>query len=222
MKQIPIDDLDGYLISGCGDVWCNNRKYWVKSKILNGYRVIQLKYKTYHIHRLVAMAYISNDVCDLVVNHIDGNKLNNTIDNLEWVTQKENVNKSTKLTSHPKRVIHKDINGTIIQTFESARDASRELGISYHKLLRSCHDSTENRFIFEQPQDSHDVDMTRAIQITDFPNYYLLPNGSIYSSKRKKCLKPVINDNGQAYVTLLSNGMKKNCYIKKLMKDHGI
>lgn len=43
-------------------------------------------------HRLVAMNYLNNELNKTEVNHIDGNKLNNSISNLEWVTHTENMN----------------------------------------------------------------------------------------------------------------------------------
>jgi hypothetical protein len=48
------------------------------------------KSKVYLIHRLVAAVFIPNTKNKLTVNHLDGNKLNNKADNLEWATHKEN------------------------------------------------------------------------------------------------------------------------------------
>lgn len=62
----------------------------------NGYPAVSICYakkkqKCEIIHKLVAMAFIPNPYAKPQVNHKDGNKLNNHIDNLEWVTIKENI-----------------------------------------------------------------------------------------------------------------------------------
>lgn len=66
----------------------------------NGYCKVMLcknkKRKLLSVHRLIAMTYLDNYSEDLQVNHIDGNKQNNTINNLEMVTCKENIQHSFK------------------------------------------------------------------------------------------------------------------------------
>jgi hypothetical protein len=60
-----------------------------------GYYVVDLrvksKRKTLNIHRLIAIHFIDNPLNKKYVNHIDENKLNNSIENLEWVTNMENI-----------------------------------------------------------------------------------------------------------------------------------
>lgn len=92
-----------YQISNFGRVKSFNG-LWVEAKILkpvlhkNGYLYCSLrkngKLKIYSIHRLVAKAFITNPKNLPEINHIDGNKLNNHFENLEWCTSKKNIEHS--------------------------------------------------------------------------------------------------------------------------------
>jgi len=72
-----------------------NLERFIKPRVDSGYERVWLsknnKTKPLKISRLVAMAFISNTYNKPEVNHIDGNKLNNCVVNLEWVTKSENI-----------------------------------------------------------------------------------------------------------------------------------
>lgn len=93
------------------------------------------------VHRLVATAFLDNSLNHNVVNHKDENKTNNCIDNLEWCSQKYNMNygevakKIGKANS--KAVKQIDQNGNVVKIYFSAMQAQRETGIS-NGLINEC------------------------------------------------------------------------------------
>ena len=79
----------------------------LKFNIRSGYYNVNLnnhrKRKSFQVHRLVAFAFIPNFDNKPIINHIDENRLNNKVDNLEWCTQKENVLHSKYKMYKPKK-----------------------------------------------------------------------------------------------------------------------
>ena len=123
--------------------------YYTKEKILkvfdnkNGYKLVKLyknnKKYTKKVHRLVAEAFIPNLENKSQVNHIDGDKSNNCLDNLEWNTCKENINhafnnnliniKKGQENSHSKKINQYDLEGNYIKTWNSITEAQNFLHI---------------------------------------------------------------------------------------------
>lgn len=75
----------------------------------NGYYSVSIDNKSYLIHRLVAEVFIPNPDNKPQVNHIDLNKLNNHVDNLEWVTPKENNAHARKLGAYKEAIVNTSI-----------------------------------------------------------------------------------------------------------------
>ena len=91
----PTLEDEFYLVSNQGRVKHENR-ILSGSKQKDGYIRVKIRGKSYPIHRIVAEVFVENKYNKPFVNHIDGNKQNNHADNLEWCTQKENVNHARK------------------------------------------------------------------------------------------------------------------------------
>lgn len=97
-----LSKFPGYSISDQGEVInLKTNKILKCSKDRDGYLQLSISSdnKSYsrRIHRLIAETFIPNPENKPQVNHIDGNKLNNHISNLEWVTAKENIRHSWSL-----------------------------------------------------------------------------------------------------------------------------
>jgi hypothetical protein len=93
MKQIK--DYPNYLITTDGRVFSLIKMKFLKTSFTNcGYEQVSIRnevgVKTFTIHRLVALNYIDNQNNKPQVNHIDGNKKNNLLTNLEWCNASEN------------------------------------------------------------------------------------------------------------------------------------
>jgi hypothetical protein len=90
MRQIK--NHPNYLITVEGKVFSLHTMRFLTLYVNNdGYNRIKLDGKFYYVHRLVAQTYLPNPENKLEVNHIDGNKKNNMLCNLDWMTRSENM-----------------------------------------------------------------------------------------------------------------------------------
>jgi hypothetical protein len=99
------------------------------------------KSKTYQLHRIVALMFVENPDNKLFVNHIDGDKINNCADNLEWVTKSENTLHAHKIGLIKKnmRKIHQfDKNGNFIAEYESIKSAALILKLDKSSIGHIC------------------------------------------------------------------------------------
>lgn len=133
---------------------------------------IEGKQKRMRVHRLVAETFIPNLENKPFVNHIDGNRSNNNVKNLEWVTPSENTQHAVAtglMNSGRKRaVIQYNLQGEKMLTFESASEAARQTGTSQSKITMCCRRQREsaNDYQWRYEDDIQDIKVVQKRFIT--------------------------------------------------------
>lgn len=149
-KKEPIKGFEEYSIDTDGAIYGKKGNKLKYSRNHKGYCIINLysenKRYGFQVHRLVAQQFIENPENKPTVNHIDGNKTNNSVSNLEWCTYSEQMQHSYHvLDRHPsneKKVVGYDKHtGELIYSFDSLMDAGRYFAdidkISYRRSEQS-------------------------------------------------------------------------------------
>ncbi len=144
----PIKDFCGYYINRNGEINSTNAFKGTKEIILKcsvsnkGYKIVNLmncgKVYSRTIHKLLAQAFIPNPDNLSCINHKDGNKLNNSLDNLEWCNAKYNTNYGTGIE---RRSISQGKKVRCIETgiiYDSIAEAERATGIPHSSIGLVC------------------------------------------------------------------------------------
>lgn len=162
-----LDENEMYEVSDTGLVRNVETKHILSGCIVSGYRSVKLmfengKQQRFYIHRLVAKYFVPNPnpKNKTIINHIDGDKLNNAASNLEWVSGRENnlhyyreLRKSKKDKKHfetPIPVIQYDLNHNKIAEYPSISQAHKKTDIPVVQIVRCIHGevSQANGFIW--------------------------------------------------------------------------
>ncbi len=163
----------------------DGRQRWFHEKLREfnttncGYREVTLsksgeKQMCVSVHRLVALRFIPNPDPEYKtqVNHIDENKINNCVENLEWVTPKENANHGTRNERTAKaqsiRIVQLDIDGNFIREWGSATEADKYFGGRAH--ISGCvagTDGTYKNYIWISKEDYNKLSKEEIKQIAE-------------------------------------------------------
>jgi hypothetical protein len=155
-REVVIDNqkTKGYYVSSLGRF--KNKKGVIMKNYKphhSGYIYVRINSEKYALHRLVAETFIPNLENKPIPNHIDGNKMNNSVSNLEWATYSENNLHNYKIglnKGHQRKIIQYDLEMNEIKKFDKILDASKELNICYSSIKAVLYkkQNTAGGFIF--------------------------------------------------------------------------
>jgi len=140
----PPEDLLNYFISDMGRL--RDPYGFIKYPYLDNenYMMFGIKGKSYKAHRIVALTFLDQPHGRNIVNHIDGDRSNCSLSNLEFVTQSENVNHAFKTGLNPKvtSICKYELSGKFIKKYVSIADANRENKLPRGSIQRSLSTQT--------------------------------------------------------------------------------
>lgn len=138
LKDIP--GYEGlYAATRDGKIFSYRRNNFLKPAVGPfGYLIVSLhkngKTQTRTVHRLIALTYIPNPLGLSDVNHISEIKSDCSVDNLEWMSHKDNCNYGTRNRRLSKKVYCKELN----KLYASLKAASIDLGLDVGNINRAC------------------------------------------------------------------------------------
>lgn len=139
MQCLPIANHEMYSITENGEVYSGKLGIKMKPrKQSNGYLVVTLDKEQISLHTLVAKHFIPNPYNYSQVNHIDGNKENNCVANLEWCSATQNAQHALR-TGLRKGFVHVDVVRTLLRRWlngETTAELAFEIGKHPNTLCR--------------------------------------------------------------------------------------
>ncbi len=219
-----------YEVSTKGRIYSLHNKKVMNQCLRGDYMCVSLSRKgvskTYSVHRLVANTFLG-ETSDKVVNHKNGNKIDNRLKNLEFVTQSQNMQHASKTglikKTTAKAVNQYDLKGNFINEYKSIKLASKETDTNDSAISRVCLGKIDSAggYKWEYVKEGKKIkpidENIKRKKHKLFPDYYVYENGqiSVIKSGRIKVLRK--GTAGYLRTDLSHNGKSKTIDVHRLV-----
>jgi len=234
-KKLIIDNINyHYEVSNTGNIRSTTTKRILKPSLRNGYLAITIcrdnTKKTYNIHQLIILMFIGEKENDMIiVNHKNGNKEDNNINNLEYITYKENTKHAIENKLVPK--VTKKVNKLdpktfkILDTYNSIKDAGEANNIQDRHISCVCKGKrqTTGGFSWEYVDDIKLINIIEDKNhklINNWSNYLISNDGKVYSKRLGKYLELKTLPSGYISIKLCKDTVMKDYYVHVLVADY--
>ena len=154
----PVDGFPKYQVSSQGRIRnVESGRIFTGTRDAFGYKHVRLinpqgTYTLRKVHRLVAEAFLPNPEGKPIIDHRDGDKTNNTLDNLRWVTYSENIlagekrrkeanpgKRTNTNISLSRKIAQYTLDGELVATFDKISEITKTLGIGRYGIYCTCY-----------------------------------------------------------------------------------
>src|SRR5205085_1610861 len=220
-KQVIINvEIMNYFISNHGNIRSHvHHNSWylnVIDKTIYTYMYCGAKLHTFPVHELVAKMFISDS--KETVRHKDGNKLNNYVNNLEYVPKvcnNQNLIDALGIKAWAVPIIQYSNEGLLINSFDSAVDASNKTGLFVGDIMNICKHNGNFKYI-QKPLFSVEEPPEGLIHV-NYPRYIITCDGKIYSIVLKEYLVPKLCKAGYQYTLMSNKGRQQDVLIHSIV-----
>lgn len=228
-----------YHIYNDGRVYSLYIKKFMATVLSSGYEALGIrvgnKSKSIRIHRLVALHFVDNpDITKFnIVNHKDGNKLNNHYTNLEWTDAKTNTEHAIEigLKSFSKQwraVLQYDEDMNLLNEYDITAEASRQTGILVRSIQDCCKGiskftkskTSDEKYIWRFRDEKTKIECPEGgKEVPGWENYVVFRNGDIYSKFLQNFMCTTINGDGYEMISFKQKGVYKHTSIHILVGE---
>jgi hypothetical protein len=217
-----VSGFEEYVISNRGNVFSLKRFQFLKPDDDNAVYLYNGPHRKYFaLDRLVLLNFMAN-MRNLIIDHIDGDRTNNRLDNLREVPVSESQRHKQFSKLRANEIAQYELDGTFIRNWSSMTEISNSLGFGTSAISKCCSGGRPSAYGFIWKNLNYVADVSDFVDIKmdndkTYSNYKIDRTGAVLGKYNKK-IKPIVNNHGILMFNLTSDlGTNDNLFIHHLV-----